>query len=260
MAIASVDEVMLREPRLLVPGNAPTGNVKIDKGHPLGKNLLACTTYAPFVDLVSGKSLTAYSQYSNYDAFKYNFGGIKGKCLRVYKNDVGDCKGAYLAAGITHPAGGAGVTDTIYYQQISAQNRVYCGWIPSYGAGNGIGWKCYLPAGNIEIYGNSYATISDPGILAADTSKPHIITLAADNNSFDMWFDGVLIGSVTTLTVPAASARNWYFPVRDGNTALSDEQGRLEADYYLHVAHGRKLSVGEIRSLHADPYQFLTPA
>lgn len=41
MAIAAVDEVMLREPRLLVPRMQPLGPVRIDNNHPLAKNIVA---------------------------------------------------------------------------------------------------------------------------------------------------------------------------------------------------------------------------
>ena len=53
-----VDEVMLREPNLLIPGKKPVGNVKIDWSHPLSKGL----KYA-FLDLnrnlVDGKKTVA---------------------------------------------------------------------------------------------------------------------------------------------------------------------------------------------------------
>ena len=42
MADLIVDEVMLREPNLLLPGKKPVGSVKIDWDHPISKNLLSC--------------------------------------------------------------------------------------------------------------------------------------------------------------------------------------------------------------------------
>jgi hypothetical protein len=57
MAIAAVDEVMLREPRLLVPRMQPLGPVKIDRTHPIGKRVVVCALATPSgpVDLASGR-------------------------------------------------------------------------------------------------------------------------------------------------------------------------------------------------------------
>ena len=40
MAVTPVDELLLREPNLWVPGKKPVGNVKIDHSHPMAKDLL----------------------------------------------------------------------------------------------------------------------------------------------------------------------------------------------------------------------------
>jgi hypothetical protein len=254
VAILAVDEVWLREPRLLVPGMQPVGNMRVDYLHPMAGGLALALPMVNDVDLVTGRRIAwsgtgKISPTNRGAALIGNTSSATGSIQFTPK-----ATSPYLTIACWFYVNGAPGTDDIMLETSANSNNLAGRWalnIAPTGATSKMSlvvWKGAFPA-LIEL---QWTRPSD--------SSWHLLVAsidAADVTSAIIFIDGVS-QSFTTPYTNTTSANI----VEDTLYLLSRGNGSLYAGCYLQQLYilSRKLSIAEALSLSSNSTQFLIPA
>ena len=257
-----VDEVMLREPNLLVPGKKPVGPVKIDWNHILSKDLAAYWLFQSGHprDMVGNNHGTYYADVkpnSHQGGSRYcPVSTDEGSALEITDNTVfrPDSNGMTAIVDFeifTMNTATIGLLNR--YQGVPSAVRSWLFGLTA--GGNLIGAfstnGTYQGANNV----NGSATVSiNNRYVAAMTWKPSTATLYLNGVQ-----DGINTSSASSLhtgSTPLYIGGPQYSPRGIG----SAQNSLLFGHVYSASFYRRVLSTAEIYSLYHDRYQFLIPA
>ena len=272
-----VDEVMLREPNLLVPGKRPVGPVKIDWNNTVTNGMVFCAINVPgghFIDLVSGKLSHAYSTATVNEVYGRNGGssvqGTDGTLM---------AKGSARGTGELWNANETGVDFlttigtliTLGRHEASVGNNqvFYFGSnekVSSY-YGCGVGIDDFVLSGYgrplIILDGNNANAGPTNDLLGRDPEDMiHFFGVAWDGTNH-YFYTGLNNSVLRESEVDARTATS--HPSRrtlcsgDANS-LRSSSGVISIQSSLNLAWNRVLSKSEYSSLYFDPYQILIPA
>jgi hypothetical protein len=260
MAIAVVDEVMLREPRLLVPGMQPLGPVKVDWSNPLTQSLTFCWLgRSPHVDLATGRMrTTAISSISagsvpgigRYTAYAANCGDTFGAIQPITSNSFTVLS---HAAPVSRSAIGSLFNQrkgTSQFEDISLLTN--CGASDAAAAGS-MRCRCSDTGSSAAISGANAASVID--------GLPHVFVGTRINGDAPiLYVDGANRTSSTT-NGAIVNIYSTAQQTRINNIADFASTGYNNIDpNYLVCCWNRALSPSEVRAISLDPYQFLIPA
>lgn len=237
MAIAVLDDVMLREPRLLVPGQQPVRPVKVDVSNKIARALV-CFWGGPTTgnDLVN---VGAVKKYTNATTFKNN-------------NLHHACSGSGIE--VTFPArkitknGGCSTFCVLSCANVTDNNK----YIFSSRETNELGFR--------QDTSNIYAFVEGTGINIPIPGINTVFSVAFVNSHNVIragYLNGLFYSSVTAGGVSDGNITGY------GVGALYRGSGTeypFSGSILLGMMFNRVLSPIEIFSLHNDPYQFLIPA
>jgi len=244
-----VDEALLREPNLWVPGKKPIGRVKIDWSHPLARGLS--------------------------DAFIFNEGGVSSRNL-VKKNTVGDAATAY--SGATYETDGTGrviLSDASnecflanksvnpsaapfprsvcfnFRKTVAAASYRYFFYhnSPNFAA------SCDAANTDFSVFGancgDTYAALDD-----GDWHSVVVYKSTSASSNANAYFDGNK-KSLTTVFLTTTPTTPDYLAINGRDDSTFRYSGGFMGYFYQYT---RQLSEAERIALHLDPYQFLIPA
>ena len=239
------DEVMLREPRLLVPGMQPLGPVKIDTTHPLGSlckfaTLPATNTVLTQKGIIRGVPAgqgTVYSAQGPGATWSANASRLL-------------IPGGYLLAPNPYSvfvisAASAGAVKTFFSLRGGTNQFLFAANVNN--AGNNT-------SGQLGLYVGTSLGIFSAGAIDGNRNS-YAVTRQA--NSWSLYKNGIDLGAIGSDSLNDFSG--------SGTSALGN-LANLDAAYYhpdgLYFVCGFnvRLTDSQIASLHADPYQFLIPA
>jgi hypothetical protein len=263
MAIAVVDEVMLREPRLLVPRLQPLRPVKIDWSNPLSRGLRFCWT--PFAgkltcDLVSGVPATevgagtlAGCQYGlAYSAAAGSGNGLSfGANIKpILANSSANTVVSYAAP----VAGATGARQSLWSQGTDGSSPYRQYSLTADAAGAGASYS----AGELAYFHYDLTMMSVASSSADVIDGGWHLWAGVRNGAFAaVYRDGVDVTAYSNNGLAVSSADT------AGTTQVSGIQGSSRAmtgRNLLVLAWGRAIAPAELMALSADPFQLLTPA
>ena len=255
MADLIVDEVMLREPNLLVPGKKPVGSVKIDWTHSLTRGLVGAWVLSDWSQLTDLTGNNNGSETGTGSAITVGH-DIHGKYLR--NNNTSSTRRIDLGSiPSTNPLSCNVNNETsVYvfsYINVSASNS-FPRWIDKSSGGSAAnGWAFYIdngaPATTLSIGGINFVkgTVSSSGLFGAGVS--------ASSGDPRFFIDGLLVST---------DNRSFTLPTTTTNAALLNWNHSTDREYedpvYCIYVWDRKISDIEQLSIHRDMYQFLIPA
>ena len=250
-----VDEVMLREPNLLVPGKKPVGPVKIDWSHSLSnglKSFIVPLQINGAVDLVKGNLPTVLT--STWVA------RLQGQALEnadptssltdqvAYKDDPDYALGAYPFTVVwsgylySYPGAAAGL--------MARDSSFGAGLWGVYYSDTEFKWACY--SSSFQVTG--FSSFTD----AQNLPKRVTVIITCDGVSKLNKYTNNIKYTVTDANLIPTGAGTHIFKFNQyGNTGNSD--GIDGYTYHTGIWH-RQLSDVECEQIYADPYQILIPA
>jgi hypothetical protein len=262
-----IEEALLREPNLWVPGKKPVGNVEIDWSNDHANNLQHFFMYQGWrrvVDFGPGKpgSYGAYGSHTNVGTVYGsgdNFGSTDTSYDRVYVNDTilpitSSSKISFLFHFYVNRQSNIQYIANVY---ISSSVRIDIRVESTGGSpantlgffvlmGSGFTFETYLTANAISANG-SFVT----AVLAAD--------IAAKRGEITALIDGKLYSSGNTGTgANSTSITGTYFTSRY-DRALSQDQ-TFDGIMLTRAHWNRKIESNERSAIVKDPYQLLIPA
>ena len=249
-----VDEVMLREPNLLVPRKKPVGPVKIDWSHSLANGLKFCV--AP---TTSAFELTEYNPpVVSGDMF---IGVGEGGLCYTGSNSANSDYYSYQANGLRHDYVDLSIFSVM---KSTASFENYSTIVSRNYDGSTVPFVFNLKEnvtsiGGFSWYNGGWDNLRSTAweALAGD-SKIHSLagTYKASPKSRKLYIDGVFDTSdVPSIALPTGNT----LPIDVGNYIFAGDN-RFYGDIYCVYIFNRNLSSSEVASLSADPYQFLIPA
>ena len=253
-----VDEVMLREPNLLVPGKKPVGPVKIDWSIPLTDQLnrLHVFTNGVVYDISAYRSPNIDSHTTivgpgglgvNYNGSQYSsynlplIGGFPGG------GSFGDITGLSTIA-VLMSSTSTGNGQWIYSASESTDND------PIYGVQQNISVAGVYSRGNLA----ADVHFSLTGTSTINDGKPHMIVCRGSRLSGGtsyLYVDGIQEDSTAVSTGQVDYDREAI-----GALVRATVGSYYTGNVYMCAAWDRQLSDNEVKSFSADPYQFLIPA
>lgn len=251
MAILALDEVWLREPRLLVPGQQPCGPVKIDYSNPIAARC--------FGALVGGTTCVG-SRFviSERRGGVTASGGVSGLS---YKFDGADdaiiCKGSVLRG----KAGDLGVFGVCEFDGATTSSGRW------FSIGNGLDTGFGLGSGGTQMdnAGTNFLGLLDgKAWITSSTAVPTGVNSFAwsspANNSHICYLNGSqIMTSSTVMTAVSEVAAGSGVTVSFGGSWGSTTFDAKIALPLLYI-FDRALRAVEVADLHRNPYQLLTPA
>jgi hypothetical protein len=243
MTQAVVDEVMLREPRLLVPQLQPVGPVKIDFSNPLtnglvlakllGNNVGTLTVTGTRPHVFAGSHMRGFNTTYGVASTDKVAATFPDKLVRTY---------AFTAVFVNYGGSGLGrlmdraSTLIIYFQSPNIQVA-----------------RNYSSQSKQDQFINPLLSTKATRLLVLDDSSG-----AGSAFRTRLFADGVEVaraGGIDSLGTPSLSSDN---NVYIGNRAAGDrDYNGLIGDF---VVWDRLLTAAEISAYFTDPYQFLIPA
>jgi hypothetical protein len=258
MAIASVDEVMLREPRLLVPRQAPVGSVKLDSTGQLATKLLAAYHARDnvFIDLVRNKVFPGTDTVLK--GTEYGCGlEFNGSTSKVSVGDVGYLVGAsrFSIEMAVIPYAGSMNTRKQLFSKDGTNGREWIFNIEAYGGTNARALLVYFR----DDYTYSVQQQTSGAGLQQNRLNHIVVCCNPAIESTQFSINGEITSGVNT----GGDAYYLQDTVADAQIGARALSGYTEpfagVIFYVRVFRGF-LTTAEILSLYADPYQFLIPA
>ena len=244
-----VDEVMLREPNLLIPGKKPVGPVKIDWSHPLTnklKHAFILSHLTGYRDLVSGilPTTNVATTIDNKGAF-HNTGYLNYPTPDWINSGVTNATFFYRSNGSNLTSGRSGFGFHAYgatgsrFGVVIYQDDIYfsadiAGTLKSVIVSTG--WPLYVTTDLAARYDGTLSTASERYvgyINGAEYTSGDAFPASMETNYSRLYLGAYGYGSVA------------YYNI---NTS--------EIGYIWN----RTLSTAELESIRFDPYQFLIPA
>lgn len=239
-----MDELWVREPRLMVPRQVPTGSVSVDKSHFLAHGLKVCVVFNKYrpTDLL-GNLLT----YNSFGANMYFGGGAAGPGLIT-----SDAAGIYVSVPFTTTYDKG--FSLVVHQQAPVRST-QAGWI-RFGGSNNSHWtynnSIYNSVGAngvpINISSESEFDFEQEIVVAMTTVKS-----GGYDNQQRAYFNGKLLASLSNVYDMSSPATVLYMC---GEPSYNGFKGIT----YSVFAYDRVISPSEASMLSTDPYQFLIPA
>ena len=253
MAQLIVDEVMLREPNLLVPGKKPVGPVTIDFSHPIGRDMLWYYLCNPEEKVYKADQGSWVTFDNDTPSTGYSFGPSDGSMAKklssqtsnfndsdddTWINNLNRQNFSFFCDFYFHNASGSVSTAVFGDAQVS---------------GSGYNWMIY------------YSFASGWGFYVVTSAvKLTPWTATIDNTRYRMLctYDGAFIRGYINGKYIGATAQT-------GNVALTNLQltfnrwnnsSAIKADYFSAGIINRALSSTEAIDFTRDIYQFLIPA
>jgi hypothetical protein len=261
VAILAVDEVWLREPRLLVPGMQPLGPVKIDLNNPLTRELNGL--FMPrmghnFIDIVNNTfpSLKSGSVVITENGLAVSCAGSAvTQFTRIDKYNLVSAMTIAVAVSITSLAN--------YSALMSCWNtNITSGWEFRGGDGATDGNMCCIRLGATAGEGYLNTIIASSAALAAG-DRHKIVAVSYVDATVDgpayMYVNGKQIETKDgygTGTGNQGSPSTGSLRIGQRADYATDLNGQIHAAWLW----GRALTNSEHLSLATDPYQFLIPA
>jgi hypothetical protein len=238
MAIAVVDEAMLREPRLLVPNRRPLGRVTIDRSHPLGQ---ACAMFwVRNVDLVSGKRALAGQQSTlSPDAWT---AGTNPTVIASYGTETEVAGRLTAGTAILEMAFNTGYDNN---EGIAFRTGTDV---------EGVSWSTYSAVLRLGLARNNSTSSVATGVSssAGPVFQSAVVFNTAETN-FEHYYNGCYEGAYAMTGVGA-----WDFPAQKDLVILAAPAN--EVNLFSLCVFRRKLTPAELFSYYLDKYQFLVPA
>ena len=242
-----VDEVMLREPNLLVPGKKPVGMVKIDWSHPLTRGLRTAILY-------DGLSLSPHFIYDDIGGFAWENGGILSGA---------DTHGKYqTSAGINR------FISTKTFSNIGLVDGVTCLSVVSF----------KITSVDIGLFGSTstvpqvFLDTSGGNLRLALYTGTASVYSSVEYSSAQYLQCAYSINAITDIGNSYVNGKQTHDDVGIGTSAMagaiefagaSTKSGLLNnsnSQVYSSFLWKGILSNSELQSLSLDPYQFLIPA
>ena len=257
-----VDEVMLREPNLLIPGKKPVGMPKIDWSHPLSNKLkfylwqrgplllnlvdnsimyrlpdsvatvvTSVDTEGEYFYFSTATTATGAIGVANYSPLTSSDGSGTGDFCVLYSGSIN------TASQITR----------IIYQRRNVSPYIHWG-INGNDATSGY-LNFYLYNGGVD---------SNVTMAGAIDNNEHVYICQRKGSDLEIYKDGI-IGATA-----GGSTKDFLTASQDftiGHYLISGAGAYPNlGDQRFYAGWDRSLSSGEIKSMTADPYQFLIPA
>jgi hypothetical protein len=258
VAILAVDEVWLREPRLLVPGCKPVERVRVDFSHPLGALvedfwLFGYQTSGILINL--GRDAKANLNLSADTSTKTLSIIPPLSATYSYANNLRCC-----GMGLQHPGvGDSPSIPMVGYSSGSAKNygnRYCCIHLMSAGVDNYSVPSATNYSDGYVFRRDGYHAAGGAYVNLAHTQKAYgDITMYAINRNGDSvqcWQDGLKTDTKTGMGTSNLSL--YRFGFSDGNIQTA------RSGYYFTMILRAALPDTAVASLMSDPYQFLTVA
>jgi hypothetical protein len=246
VAILAVDEVWLREPRLLVPRLQPVGNIRVDTAHPIARNMIHAQVFSRGIRPIA--PMRSRGETLNGDAKV-----VGGKLML-------DGTGDYL------------MHDTLsqqdLYDQVSmlcvgsiAQTKNQClaslmiavtdGW---------FGWYFHISSSNVWSANTARNSVFDGSItLTGALPGTNVIAMSSvGNTKLQAALNGQLGTADTSYTNPQSGVDTFRLAV--GAIAKMTPDNFLNGACEAIFVWNRGLTDAELVSVTLDPYQFLIPA
>ena len=260
-----VDEIMLREPNLLVPGKKPVGSLKIDWNNKntahlvnlwgLGTNLGSCLKdrvgVAPGINgglEIQRGSLyqpgsNQYATVGNVSTFGFHKNDRRWTAVIQLRFDDYNTDDFGVIVGST----------------ISSASKGFCIWYENRTSqGSPHRLMQYMAPGTT---GNS-VSIAHNGFVSDSNLHTYVFrsdgAVAGDTGS--LWIDGALVSTVDgTIETPSTTTTDMAYAARIG---MAEQYPTLimPMEIPLIAFFNEALSDGGCQSLSLDPYQFLIPA
>jgi hypothetical protein len=258
VGVLAVDEVMLREPRLLVPGRQPQSVMKIDWTHPLARGL--CVFVLPKQgDLVTG--------------LRPSYGGtasLKPKSNALsFQSENNNNDLAYFPFPASAPLYTitSAHTTMLWFEHTSSANYANFLSVP-YAAGiwaypyNSLVLYKNTNASNVWQYqiGNITAYPLVASSAAVSTANRCVIAGHSGPNTAAMYVDGA---NVSTTVSNGNWIVNWNTKQPLCLLASSDSysvNAGVTGNAFCAAVWNRQLSAIEAAEMYRNPYQFLIPA
>ncbi len=259
MGILAVDEVMLREPRLAMPGQKPLGPVAVDMRHPLGSLAVVVMLFSPwsrFTNVALAK--TAATRVGSPVL------GVVGGRFCCSFNGSSDALQVPVNLSITPAVTIVTSINPTTWNTSGGYNMIY------EHTADGL-----ATSGGIAVYNQGNTNLINAGHRISGTNVKNAIPRTTINEwtGFATTHDTTLPGTnageveayqnglVPTFTVSSATENSGNFANSTFNIA-SRNGGSLwyaGAIEYLFVLSAR-LSLAQTANLYRNPYQFLIPA
>ena len=242
-----VDEVMLREPNLLVPGKKPIGPVKINWGHPLSDGLMAFTLLESLNPYIYGLEVLASTQSGVLTTVTQDGYGIE---TTASQND-------YISLGSADALfPDSDKTTIVLIRRLSSSsppNSTSFG----YHVSNGSRVLANLPHnGNYYFdYGSTTTGRTSISVTVAAVYEV-LIFVAGSSKGREIWQNGVRIASTPTSlgSRPLASSSDFYI-----GSAQNSGVSPGESIYAFGIFDSEWSDIKCIEFTN-NPYQFLIPA
>ena len=241
-----VDEVMLREPNLLIPGKKPVGNVKIDWDHPLTKPAFSV------IPMRSDGGLYTFDRKNNFSFtgnIEPSIGGIGAKFVQSSSDTAAI---DYTFGFVNYPF----TLEVLVSVNPNSTDQLLMGIVDaSLGTRQ---WGLYVSTINDFrlVARNTTSRITSSGVTAVANTVYHVVGRFITNTSRKIYVNG---GAETEGTDRA----DWSVEadrVCLGYWGDSSTSAWMDGTIYMANLYNSDISVEEIKSRAADPYQFLIPA
>lgn len=253
------DDVMLREPRLLVPKLSPIGNVRIDWRNPLARGLIIFVLPGMFLEVVTGT----------------RGGGLESSGTIAASTEGLGCESTSTTAG------GCWIPYHLSWQALATTQLTIMARLRK-DASNQYGGLVSIPYAN-SGWSSPYASIALQHDATAVTPAANLgcsgaqIYSAGLSSSWpndgliaNYWFtrslangawykDNAACGTSSGFGT-AAPTINPLCAMSIGNRSRYSNGNGIDGNFGIVALWNRVLSDGELRAFNADPYQFLIPA
>jgi len=247
MAILYLEDALLREPNLWVPGKKPVGAVKIDWEHPLSRGLtgVLLASYG-MKNLVDNGTITFLPSFEGLGTSQY---GQHLTFLNSYADLPSSIRDKIIDTGMMSIFARQRLTNTI-----SADQRIASCW----GGGGDAQFILWNDAGG---GGDGYAFIINNGgarvgesVASSVLNKWQNVCGTYDKVNLKIYVEGKEKASTAYTTSLFASSAEY------GLARINSTVNAYDGDMACVFFWDRGLSAPEVSSLEADPYQILMPA
>jgi len=260
MARFPIDNALLREPNLWVPGKKPVGNVKIDWGHPLADGI---EMYLP-MDSKMDHDLVTYNRITstpNAQDRVTETVGRKGKQL-TSRNDAAEGWIYSMPANITFTS-----NEYIVFAAVCKANTSGSPWSTLFRLNHAgaIGFFIYLPndanaTNTVDIYyDGNLGPVADANYVD-DEWHLYLMQMPCNtsNQSCEFYRDGALFS--TDVSYNTTSILHTYNEIDILNNSEWPEESYIGDCAGMWFWKGAKWDSLKVKEFSDDPYQFLIPS